>query len=189
MFCCSRAQKKTETEPKPIINLEFNRLKRIVLLPTYYYVHHTTPSPTIIPPLRRPLFMISVEIDYSWELFFRELNSDSRLDFLPFFDSFFTFSSLSGFSVTSCFLSDFLESSFLDLWWWWWDLDGFWSVNNFTLWTYQHTVWKFHHFSVTQILRELNFDESRSPKIAIFCLFGLWILIFWWISAFKECKN
>ena len=129
--------KKNRTEPKPIINLEFNRFKRIVLLPTYYYVHHTTTFPTIIPPLRRPLFMISVEIDYSWELFLRELNSDSRLDFLPFFDSFFSFSSLSGFSVTSCFLSDFLESSFLDLWWWWWDLEGFCSVTNFTS-SYQH---------------------------------------------------
>ena len=46
--------KKTETEPKPIINLEFNRLKRIVLLPTYYYVHHTTPSPQLYLPCAAP---------------------------------------------------------------------------------------------------------------------------------------
>ena len=24
------------------------------------------------------------------------------------------------------------------------------------------TVWKFHNFSITQILREINFEESRS---------------------------
>ena len=29
------------------------------------------------------------------------------------------------------------------------------------------TVWKFHNFSVTQILREINFGDSRSAKPAI----------------------
>ena len=29
------------------------------------------------------------------------------------------------------------------------------------------TVWKFHDFSITQILREINFVDSRSAKSAI----------------------
>ena len=33
------------------------------------------------------------------------------------------------------------------------------------------TVWKFHDFPITQILREFNFGESRSFKIAIFAFF------------------
>ena len=28
-------------------------------------------------------------------------------------------------------------------------------------------MWKFHDFSVTQILREINFEESRNAKSAI----------------------
>ena len=35
------------------------------------------------------------------------------------------------------------------------------TVNNFT------TVWKFHNFSITQILRQINFGDSRSAKAAI----------------------
>ena len=31
-----------------------------------------------------------------------------------------------------------------------------------------YTVWKWQDFSVIQILREINFGESRSPEIA-FC--------------------
>ena len=29
------------------------------------------------------------------------------------------------------------------------------------------TVWKFHDFSITQILREINFEDSRRAKSAI----------------------
>ena len=29
------------------------------------------------------------------------------------------------------------------------------------------TVWKFHNFAITQILREINFDDSKSAKSAI----------------------
>ena len=29
------------------------------------------------------------------------------------------------------------------------------------------TVWKFHNFSTTQILREINFEETRYSKTAI----------------------
>ena len=31
-----------------------------------------------------------------------------------------------------------------------------------------HTVWKFHDFSITSILREINFGDSRSAKLAVF---------------------
>ena len=31
----------------------------------------------------------------------------------------------------------------------------------------KHTVWKFHNFSITQILREINLWDSRSAKSAI----------------------
>ena len=33
-------------------------------------------------------------------------------------------------------------------------------------------LWKFHDFSVTQILREINFGESRSAETAIFAIFA-----------------
>ena len=35
-----------------------------------------------------------------------------------------------------------------------------------------HTVWKFHYFSVIQILREINFGDPRSAKSAILTLTG-----------------
>ena len=38
---------------------------------------------------------------------------------------------------------------------------------NFLELTVQITVWKFHDFSVIQILREINFGESRSSITAI----------------------
>ena len=34
-----------------------------------------------------------------------------------------------------------------------------------------HTVWKFNNFSVTKILREINFRDSKSPKTAVSCHF------------------
>ena len=34
------------------------------------------------------------------------------------------------------------------------------------------TVWKIQHFSVIQILREINFGESGSSNIAAFAIFG-----------------
>ena len=34
------------------------------------------------------------------------------------------------------------------------------------------TVWKFHDFSVIQILREINFGESRSFKTVVFDILG-----------------
>jgi len=31
-------------------------------------------------------------------------------------------------------------------------------------------MWKFQDFSITQILREINFEDSRSAKTAIFAI-------------------
>ena len=39
------------------------------------------------------------------------------------------------------------------------------------------TVWKFQDFSVIQILREINFGESRSSKTAVFAILGRFILL------------
>ena len=33
--------------------------------------------------------------------------------------------------------------------------------------TYYHTVWKFHDFSISQILREIKVEEYKSAKSAI----------------------
>ena len=35
-----------------------------------------------------------------------------------------------------------------------------------------YTVLKFQDFSITQILRQINFEESRSSKTAIFTILG-----------------
>ena len=35
-------------------------------------------------------------------------------------------------------------------------------------WLKKATVWKFHDFAISLILREINFGESRSAKFAIF---------------------
>ena len=35
-----------------------------------------------------------------------------------------------------------------------------------------YTVWKIQDFPVTQILREINFGDSRSAKTAVFAIFG-----------------
>ena len=37
---------------------------------------------------------------------------------------------------------------------------------------YVYTVWKFQDFSIAQILREINFGDSRSAKSAVFAIFG-----------------
>ena len=45
---------------------------------------------------------------------------------------------------------------------WQWRLDPIWAVDTALI-----TVWKFHDFSITQILRKINFGNSRSAKSAI----------------------
>ena len=51
------------------------------------------------------------------------------------------------------------------------------------------TVWKFHDFSITQILREINYGEYRSPKNGSYCFFGALNFVFGSFSAFKKCKK
>ena len=36
------------------------------------------------------------------------------------------------------------------------------------LMNFSHRVWKFHNFPAPQILREINFEETRSSKSAVF---------------------
>ena len=36
----------------------------------------------------------------------------------------------------------------------------------------EYTVWKFQDFSITQILREINFGGSRSSKTAVLAILG-----------------
>ena len=46
---------------------------------------------------------------------------------------------------------------------------------NFNMYFYastEYTVWKFQDFSITQILREINFGGSRSSKITMFAILG-----------------
>ena len=45
-------------------------------------------------------------------------------------------------------------------------------------WGGLHSV-KFHDFPIIQILREINFGESRSSKTAIFAILWLLILLIW----------
>ena len=35
-----------------------------------------------------------------------------------------------------------------------------------------HTMWKFQYFSITQILRQINFWDTRSSKTASFAILG-----------------
>ena len=51
------------------------------------------------------------------------------------------------------------------------------------------TVWKIDNFSVTQILREIIFGESRRSKTAVFAILGLRKWLIWYISAFKKSQN
>ena len=39
-------------------------------------------------------------------------------------------------------------------------------------WPDQSTVWKFQDFTISQILREINFGESESSKNSVIAIFG-----------------
>ena len=57
-----------------------------------------------------------------------------------------------------------------------------------TLTNYTLTVWKFHDFTIIQILREINLWDSKSAKSVI--LTHLEALNFaWYISALKKVKK
>ena len=47
---------------------------------------------------------------------------------------------------------------------------------------------KFQHFSVTQILRETNFEESRSEKSGIFAILEALKFDFYWFLHFLKAK-
>ena len=49
-------------------------------------------------------------------------------------------------------------------------------------------MWKFHDFSVTQNLREVNFGESRSSKTAVLAILGALKMIDLANLAFRKCK-
>ena len=42
-----------------------------------------------------------------------------------------------------------------------------------------YTVWKFQNFSVIQILREINYGESRSCKLPVFEIFEALDFVKW----------
>ena len=52
-----------------------------------------------------------------------------------------------------------------------------------------NTVWKFHDFSVIQILREINFGDSRSAKSAILKLSEALNLTFYEFLPFLKTEN
>ena len=52
-----------------------------------------------------------------------------------------------------------------------------------------YTVWKFHDFSVVQILREINFGESWSSKIAFFAVLGALNYIDFVNFSFQKVQN
>ena len=49
-----------------------------------------------------------------------------------------------------------------------------------------HSVWKFHEFSTTQILREINFGKLKSSKIAVFAI--EWVLNIKFLANFSLQK-
>ena len=51
------------------------------------------------------------------------------------------------------------------------------------------TMWKFQDFCITEILREINFVDSRSAKSDIFAILGAVNFVHLANSAFKKCKN
>ena len=65
------------------------------------------------------------------------------------------------------------------------------SWSRFEILNWKHTEWKFHDFSVIQILREINFGDCTSAKSAILSYFkALDEFLFLWIFAFfkVECS-
>ena len=50
------------------------------------------------------------------------------------------------------------------------------------------TVWKFQDFSITQILREINFEDSRSAKSAILTHFELLNFDFYELLHILKCE-
>ena len=53
----------------------------------------------------------------------------------------------------------------------------------------QNTVWKFQDFSITHILREINFGDSKMSKFDIFAIFGPLNLIDWVNLSFPKVQK
>ena len=53
----------------------------------------------------------------------------------------------------------------------------------------QITVWKFHDFSITQILREITFGGCKCSKNAIFAIAAALKLGFGSVSALRKCEK
>ena len=51
------------------------------------------------------------------------------------------------------------------------------------------TVWKLQDFRITQILREINFVDSRSAKTAVFAILGAVNFVNLVIFSLKNAKN
>ena len=49
-------------------------------------------------------------------------------------------------------------------------------------------MWKFHDFCTIQILREINFEDSRSAKTAIFAILGAMNFVLTFVTS-KIHKN
>ena len=60
--------------------------------------------------------------------------------------------------------------------------------NTYTIGNY-HTVWKFQDFGITQILREINFEDSWSAKSAILTHFEALNLDFYEFLHFLKAKS
>ena len=54
--------------------------------------------------------------------------------------------------------------------------------------SFSGTVWKFHDFSISQILREIKFGDFRSAKSAIFAILEALYFDFLWIFALLKAE-
>ena len=54
---------------------------------------------------------------------------------------------------------------------------------------FNFTVWKFHDFSITQILREINFGDSRSAESAIYTILGAVNFVLLVIFSLEKVQN
>ena len=50
-------------------------------------------------------------------------------------------------------------------------------------------VWKFQYFSITQILREINFGESSNSNSAIFAILGVLNFVYLVDFSLQKVKN
>ena len=61
-------------------------------------------------------------------------------------------------------------------------------MKNIVFSLFRNTVWKLQKFSFTQILCEINFEETRSSKTVDFATLGAEFCKIWPVSDFKNCR-